>query len=487
MKKQFIILFSALLLLSVCTAGCKKEEESTVTIPDTVVVEAPPSNVETPVNEPEEPVAEEPLPEETVPETAEPQTVVPPQGPAVYWSELHDYNLDQELLTADGEIKNLSIQLGNNPDELFITWFSKSNSKGKVHFKTGGLFGNLSAKAATEPSISVPGYYRNSALVKGLKSNTSYTYYVKNGSSTSPVYNYQTGDLHSNDFTFTVVSDSEIGLGDPEVLPKHRSIWRVVLNRMRTQIPESQFILSLGDQVADPGSSQHYDYFLDNSVLYSTPLIPVMGNHDVGTGFFGDHFSLPNLSSTGTSEGRDGNYWFVKGNVLFMVLNNMSPASTDEHEQFVAETIAKNTDAKWRVIASHYSPVSMVEKYMGARESVRASYAYMAELYDIDLFLGGHDHIYTRSWFIDENGNPYPEQELQSEFHNPEYPLYLIFNTATDALLRHPDDTYPWSAVTVQHDVPQLAKIHVTDNSFTVTAYDADTWTETDSFTIYKD
>lgn len=483
MKKQFII-FLSLLFLSVCAFGCGKDESETASIPDTIVVEAAPAAEEVPASEPEEPVTEEPASEEPAPETEEPEAE---EVSYPYWSELHDYNLDQELLTSDGEIKNLSIQLGNNPDELFVTWFSKSSSKGKVKFETDGLFSSISAKAATEPSVSVPGYYRNSALITGLKSNTTYTYYVKNGSSTSPVYTYETGDLESTDFTFTIAADSEIGLGDPEVLPKHRSIWRVVLNRMRTQIPESSFILSLGDQVADPGSSEHYDYFLDNSVLYSTPLMPVMGNHDVGTGFFGDHFSLPNLSSAGTSEGRDGNYWFVKGNVLFMVLNNLSPASSDEHEQFVAETIAKNPDAKWRVIASHYSPVTMVERYMGARESVRASYAYMAELYDIDLFLGGHDHIYTRSWFIDENGNPYPDQQLESEFYNPEYPIYTIFNASTDALLRHPDDDYPWSAVTVQNDVPQLAKAHVTENSFTITAYDADTWTEIDSFTIYKD
>ncbi len=457
MKKRFIISFSLLILLSAFFLGCKKEEAPTVAIPDPVFVEASAPDEASPVSEP------------------------------VYWSELHDYNLDQELLAADGEIKNLSIQPGNKPHELSITWFSKSNSRGKVVFDRGGLFSKLCAKATTEPSIAVPGYYRNSALIKGLKSNTTYTYYVKNGSSTSPVYTYQTGDLFSDDFTFTIVSDSEIGLGDPEVLPKHRSIWRTVLNRMKTQIPESQFILSLGDQVADPGSSVHYDYFLDNSVLYSTPLVPVMGNHDVGTGFFGDHYSLPNVSAVGTSNGRDGNYWFVKGNVLFMVLNNMSPTTTDEHEQFVADTIAKNPDAKWRVIASHYSPVTMVEKYMGARESIRASYAYMAEQYKIDLFLGGHDHIYTRSWFVNENGDPYPGQGLQSEFHNPQYPLYVIFNASTDALFRQPDNAYPWSAITVQHGVPQLAKAHVTDNSFTITTYNADTWAQIDSFTIYKD
>lgn len=481
MKKNWIIIYSLIFCISAFLFGCGKEETSTA--PDTIVTEEPAAQNPAP----EEPVQQEPVPEEPAPEEPVPEESAPEEPAYPYWSELHDYNLDQEVLSQDGEFKNLSIQLGNHPDELYVTWFSKSGSRGKVHFETDGLFANITAKASTEPSISVPGYHRNSALITGLSSNTTYTYYVTNGHSTSPVYTYETKDLTSTDFTFTIAGDPEIGLGDPEVLPGHRSIWRVVLNRMKTQIPESEFILSMGDQIADPASTIHYDYFLDNSVLYSTPLMPVVGNHDSGTGFFGDHFSLPNLSAIGTANGRDGNYWFTKGNALFMVVNNMSPATTDEHEQFVAETIEKNPDAKWRIIVSHYSPVTMVERYMGTREAVRASYAYMAQLFDIDLFLGGHDHIYTRSYFIDENGNPYEGQEVLSEYHNPEHPLYVVFNSATNALLRQPDDSYPWSAVTVQNDVPQLSRAHVTENSFTITTYDADTWTEVDSFTIYKD
>lgn len=470
MKKQLIIRLSLLLLLSSCIWGCGKEEPESSTVPDTVVVEPEPSP-ESIVPEEEPPAAEESVSEDTV---------------YPYWWELHDYNLDQEVLAADGEIKNLSIQLGNEPDELYITWFSKSSSKGKVKFHKEGFLNDITAKATTEPSISVPGYYRNSALIKGLSSNTTYTYYVKNGDSVSPTYTYVTGDLYSTDFTFTIAGDPEIGLGDADVLDSHRSIWRVVLNRMKSQIPESSFLLAMGDQVADPGSSIHYDYFLDNSVLYSTPLMPVMGNHDAGTGFFGDHFSLPNVNAVGTSEGRDGNYWFTKGNALFMVLNNLSATHSDDHERFVSETIAQNPDAKWRVIISHYSPVSMVEKYQGAAESVRASYAYMAELYDIDLFLGGHDHVYTRSYFIDQNRTPI-STEFANEFYNPEYPIYVVFNSATNVLLRQPDQDYPWSAISVQNEVPQLSRAHVTENSFTITTYDADSWTVVDSFTIYKD
>ncbi len=480
MKKHSISLFSLFLACSLMIAGCGKEETESVTIPESLISEV--AIEEEPALEAvtENQSLEEPV-EEDFPLDSEIEQEYP------YWWELYDYNLNQEVLSADGEFKNLTLQPGNEPDELHITWFSRSSSKGKVKFHTEDLFGDLSAKAVTEPSVSVPGYYRNSAVIKGLESNTVYYYTLSNGGSESPVYKYKTKDLESTDFTFTIAGDPEIGLGDPEVLSGQRSIWRVVLNRMKAQIPDSEFIVTTGDQIADPKSSVHYDYFLDNSVLYSTPLVPVVGNHDSGTGFFGDHFSLPNMSSIGTESGRDGDYWFVKGNTLFMVLNSMCPQPVEVHEQFVASAIEANPDAKWRIVISHYSPITMVERYQGVRETVKQVYNYIGDVFDIDLFIGGHDHIYTRGYFIDGDGDPLPDQKVEYEFHNPEEPIYVVFNGATDALLREPSEDYPWAAVCVQNGVPQLTEVHITDDSINVETHDADSWTTVDNFTIYKD
>ena len=486
MKKQFLTSLALLFLISACSWGCGKEEAEPVTIPETIVEET--VSEEDFVSEPVEDSTSsgEIVVEEAVEEELSETESTKEENPYPYWWDLYDYHMDQQDLTADSEFKNLSIQPGSKPDELHITWFSKSSSRGKVIFEAEGFFSDISAKALTEPSVSVPNYYRNTAVISGLESNTSYTYYLKNGNSQSPVYNYQTQDLYSTDFTFTIAGDPEIGLGDADELPGHRSIWRVVLNRMKSEIPDSSFLITTGDQVANPSAPEHYDAFLDNSVLYSTPLVPVVGNHDSGTGYFGDHFSLPNMSTIGAESGRDGDYWFVKGNALFMVLNNMCPLPTETHEQFVAEAIEANPDAKWRIIVSHYSPVTMVERYLGVREAVKYEYTYMGEVFDIDLFIGGHDHIYTRGYFLDSDGDPIEGQEVTNEYHNPDYPIFTIFSGATDALLRSPED-YPWAAVTVQNEVPQLSEVHVTDNSLTVTTHDADSWATVDSFTIYKD
>ena len=476
MKKQVrIIQWLLMTLWVIALAGCGKKEIESIVIPDTLVEEVPA------VSEEEPPIEETEIEEISV-EVMNPEEISYP-----YWWDLPDHNSAQEVLAQDGPVKNLTIQPGNQPNELYITWFSQSSSKGKVTFKSDGFFSDITVTAATEPSISVPYYYRNSALIQGLESNTTYTYRVSNGSSHSPYYTYKTGDLYSTDFTFTIAGDPQLGHGEEEDLPLLRNVWRLALNRMKEQIPDSSFLITTGDQVAKAYSPDHYDYFLDNSVLYSTPLVPVVGNHDVGSGYFGDHFTMPNSSPLGTSQGRDGDYWFKRGNALFMVINTLTVMEKDIHEQFVAETIEANPDAKWRIIISHYSPVTVVEKYQETREDLRYTFAYMEELFDIDLFISGHDHAYTRSYFLDIDADPLPDQELEYEFHNPGHAIYTIYNGATNALLRSPSDNYPWSAISVQNGVPQLSKAHITENSLTITTYDADSWTEVDSFTIYKD
>lgn len=347
----------------------------------------------------------------------------------------------------------------------------------------------LTASAVTTPSISVPGYYRNRAVVSGMEADTSYTYHVANGREKSPTYSYHTNDPYAENFTFTVVSDQEIGIGDEEdnVLERHGNAWRLSLNRIKDQISDSSFILSLGDQVGTPSEPRQYDALLDKSVLYSTPFLPVVGNHDVGTGSWGDHFFPPNISPIGTSQGDDGDYWFIRGNVLFMVINTDTVQEKDVHETFLAETIAKNPDVKWRVVVSHYSPASNIEKYQGTRASILPTFNYMAENFDIDLFLGAHDHAYTRSYFLDGDGDPIDHAEgVRNEFHNPDRPLFVVFSTATGSIFREPEG-YPWAAVSEQGHVPQVSKVSVTENSFTVSTYHADSWLPVDSFTIYKD
>ena len=477
---HFLWFFMVLFLFT----ACGKENVAPITIPETMIEDASESHCEELLT-PAETVVPTTTPVVTPVATPTAEPIVTPEETYAFWDQIHDYSLDQQALTANDELKNLSVQFGNTPEELHITWFSKSGSKGHVNF-TEVTGETLTSSVTTQGSFSVPGYHRNRAVVTGLKPNATYQYQVGNGTAISPIYTYHTGELYPSEFSFTITSDPEIGLGDLDdnVYEIHSTAWKRSLNRMKEQIPDSRFVLSLGDHVARKDAPEEYDLFLDQSVLYSTPLMPVVGNHDTGSGFFGEHFYLPNLSRHGHSNGDDGDYWFIYGDVLFMILNNSSDCDDIDHELFIMETLDAAPATKWRVLASHYSPVSNVERYQGSAESVDDYFDY-AEKYDIDLFFGGHDHVYTRSFLMTDDDKFLSTAE-ENEFTNPEGAIYLIFSTATNSLFRDPDN-YPWAAFSIQTGHPQISRAHVTENSFTVTTYEADTWKQLDTVTIYKD
>ena len=105
---------------------------------------------------------------------------------------------------------------------------------------------------------------------------------------------------------------------------------------------------------------------------------------------------------------KDGDYYFIRGNVLFIVLNSTTNQPVDIHEEYVPKVIAEHPDTRWRVIIQHYPAYSSVAKYQERMDSqLRYSLGYICEDNDIDLVITGHDSIYSRSAFTNRRCERY--------------------------------------------------------------------------------
>ena len=128
MKKRLSIILTLFFLFTICSYGCGKKELEPVTIPETTVEETVSEkdfvSESTTDSAPSVEVVDDVAVEESISENAsiEDASIYP------YWWDLYDYHLDQQDLAADSEFKNLTIQPGSKPDELHITWFSKTSS-----------------------------------------------------------------------------------------------------------------------------------------------------------------------------------------------------------------------------------------------------------------------------------------------------------------------------------------------------------------------
>ena len=454
---------------------------------------------DTPVSEPE-------------PVTEEPQTPEPEPTPSTDTeSKTDDTELDAEAQRAaflpdytsaplldTTSIRDLSLEVGAIADELRLNWLSPSSAAGKVQWTDTASGETKVFEAQTFASTTVPGYYVNKASVTGLTPSASYTYQVGNDDGWSPAYTYQAPADNPDELTFLVTADAQIGQSDIEDPLETAERWDSVVNRLTQYVPEANFLLHVGDQVSDFGSEEHYGLYLNHLPLYRIALAPVVGNHDVandttiaenghpGGQYFYEHFNVPNRSSVGQSQyDKDGNYYFIRNQVLFIILNSSTSQGEAAQEQYVAQVVAEHPDTTWRILAQHYSA------YPGTKNTRSNCKEYLARIAadnDIDLVLGAHDHRYSRTAFVNRDCETYNDYDYEpgDTVTNPEGTLYVTCGTSSGCLYHFPDPS-----VQIVHqeeeNVPVAIRFDVTNQELHFRTYLMDSWTVCDEYTIRKE
>lgn len=181
---------------------------------------------------------------------------------------------------------------------------------------------------------------------------------------------------------------------------------RDVLDRLRTEAPGGRTLVQTGDVVDNGGRGQYWDEAAEHvfdglDLLYA----PVVGNHETygdldyhsfteeRAKIFSNMFATPDNGVIGES-----NYSFDRGDVHIAVLN--STVDLDEQLAWLKDDIRASTTT-WNVVTGHFS-------YYGGRHADDAGPAAdrpkvtqaLADL-GVDLYVGGHDHVYKRSTIHD--------------------------------------------------------------------------------------
>ena len=334
--------------------------------------------------------------------------------------------------------------------------------------------------------------------------------------------------------------------------------WNVTLNSALKMSNNASFILSAGDQIqsrtkdapanaTDTSYSEiEYTGFLSAYALKSVPFAPTVGNHDSTLGNYNYHFNVPNESNLGSNGIVGGDYYFKFGNALFLVLNTQG-TKNDEHKQFIEETCAENSDAKWKFVTLHQDIYGSGEHSNEPEiTNLRYELAPVFEENDIDVVFTGHDHTYSRTFvlngsrktnsYYDNNEDEYSDMfdydinggetddpvytalsmiknntadKKQQEYLkylnavgdeqaiettnkekvvNPNGILYMTANSSSGS--KYYDLTarkQSYVADRWQEDVPTYSVVDVTDNTFTINTYRTDTNEKIDNeFTIVK-
>ena len=440
------------------------------------------------------------------------------------------------------EYEHVSLTPGADETKLNYAWYSKTAETPKVRISTRQNMDGATefTGAQTEAvTIDTTKYFSNKVTVSGLKENTSYYYQVFQDGKWQDTQNYTTQAF--DEFSFLYVGDPQIGASKGQTSSESEKMenagnvvtsapeknlaarndsynWNNVLNNAVKQNPNLSFVASAGDQVNNNNNEKQYAGYLGADALRSLPVATTIGNHDSGSAQYEMHYNNPNAFDTGgyrntakytegkTAAGTD--YYYTYGNTLFIVLdtNNYNCAT---HENVMRKAIKENPNVKWKVVMFHQDIYGSGYDHSDSDGMVlRTQLTPLMDKYDIDVVLQGHDHTYSRTYQLQSDGQAHDKFAKTENTANyaKENNCYEIVDTTKGGTVVNPKGTVYLEAnsatgskfynlITAKQDfisersqtwTPSYSVVNVTDDSFEVTTYDADTGKVLDGSSSYK-
>ncbi len=312
---------------------------------------------------------------------------------------------------------------GSSESERRFTWYSDKESTPIVEIKK---LGSSSATSVQGECVATEdGRYANRVTVTGLTAGVTYSYSCKSEGYQSKWYTFTTED--DNNFSAIYVTDVHISYDDKNELHLSDTAYNYnqVIEAARMKNSSLSLLLSAGDQASE-GREDEYIGFSSSPAGRTLTVAPSIGNHDRKGVAFKTFKNLPN-EQTGAmvSSYIGGNYWFVKGDVLFLVMDTNNASGMD-HAKFIRKAVKANPDVKWKVLMAHHDLYSgRIPRRESENQLLRILWAPIIDQFDIDLALLGHSHYYTVSNVLYSSETVSPVTN-HSTVTNPAGTLFMV-------------------------------------------------------------
>ncbi len=321
---------------------------------------------------------------------------------------------------------------GSNNSEMNVSWYSETESEPKVVVSEGLIITN-NAKTFTGYCVETDYFddYSNKVTITGLEPGKTYSYKCYSEGFESALYHFKT-DANENEFTALYMTDIHITGVSNEALSQDEvkrtaGIFNDTLNEAYLRHNPS-LLLSAGDQ-ASYGLENEYKGFASPLVLKGMPVATTIGNHDRKGVDYKTFTNMPNEQDDAAVSSYVGsNYWFTKGDVLFMVVDSNNGSGID-HRKFVKDAVESNPDTKWKIMMAHHDLYSgRIPHRESENQFIRMLWAPICDEFGIDLFLLGHSHYYsvTNVLYNGKTVSPY-----SSEMKDNKGTVYMVSGSIT--------------------------------------------------------
>ena len=324
-------------------------------------------------------------------------------------------------------------------------WYTLTKTKSDVQIVKTSDFDGTFANAKTfsaDNAYKFRKQFCHKITADGLEPGAEYTYRVGDASLDmwSDIGTFRTDD-GDNSFSYITIADVQASSDENF---NHAS--ETIRGAMAT-CPESEFTVNLGDFVNDD-TNDEWDWYFKNFAFSNsaTTLVPIAGNHDgnitnkLNINVFNSTFNLDNSTTDSKVNWVNGVYYsYDYGNAHFAVLNtnDMYPMSQSQRNWLINDM--KSSDADWKIVFMHRACYSE-GKNINKPDTVimRDVLIPLFDELDIDMVCAGHDHVYYRSYQVQNDKvvdnvtyvtEMYNGEEVTFAY-NPEGTVHILPSTA---------------------------------------------------------
>jgi len=287
----------------------------------------------------------------------------------------------------------------------YLTWVNDPNNSIVVNWWNPDATGDSTVDYGLTSSYGSTAY--NSTVsnlhhveLTGLSSGTTYHYRIRSSDGTignDETFTTSTG--YPTSFKFAVFGDTQI------YYDQHRA----QCDHMVQKNPD--FVLHTGDLVQYGDSETDWkDFFkAEQNLSKSRVFMPTMGNHEVQPGgqpyyyffdLYADGLAVPD---NGMSAYGPRTYSFDYGNTHHIIISSYQINAALERDWIAADlaAAAANPDIEW-IFAYMHKPLYTAGQWP-ADKAVLALWGPVFDQYGVDMVFAGHNHIYERSYPINND------------------------------------------------------------------------------------
>lgn len=220
------------------------------------------------------------------------------------------------------------------------------------------------------------------ATLADLPDTGAIWYRVVTAEATLERHRIQVGSAPGRKVRFVVFGDTRT----------RHSVHRAVIDAVSRETVD--FLVHTGDMVERGGIRQQWDTFfqIERPLLRTVPILPSIGNHDIGARGYYRHYFLHELWA------KNRRYYKKDWGNLRLIAMDGGIECRDGCAQYayVRKALADAADKGMLIVMFlHYPPYSSGDH--GSHKGVQKPITDLAKKYGVELVIAGHDHNYERT------------------------------------------------------------------------------------------